>query len=277
MDVLTQLGRLPDPCEYPNADTLVATFGSLPRAFALVRRITGDETWDQIARRRREDLLVFLALSRFRRRPRVSDLPDTLRRDIRAFFGAYTRACHEADELLFKAGNADAVDEACRGSVVGKLLPNALYVHRTALPTLGPLLRVYEGCARAYLGDVHGANLLKLHRFSGKVSYLMYPTFDTDAHPALARSVKLSLRTRELDIQDYAASENPPVLHRKETFLAPDHPLREQFARLTRQEEEAGLLDDTATIGTRNGWSTRLAERGHRVRGHQLVRVKPVK
>jgi DNA phosphorothioation-associated putative methyltransferase len=139
------------------------------------------------------------------------------------------------------------------------------------------LLRVYEGCARAYLGDIQTANLIKLHRFSGKVSYLVYPAFETEAHPALARSVKLSLRTRELDVQDYTASENPPVLHRKETFLSPDHPLREKFARLTHQEEEAGLLDDTATIGTRNGWLTRLAERGHRLRGHQLVRSKPVK
>ncbi len=34
-------------------------------------------------------------------------------------------------------------------SAVGKLLPTALYVHRTALEALDPLLRVYEGCARA--------------------------------------------------------------------------------------------------------------------------------
>jgi DNA phosphorothioation-associated putative methyltransferase len=176
--------------------------------------------------------------------------------------------------LLFRAGDADAVDAACRRSPVGKLLPNALYVHRTALDSLDPLLRVFEGCARAYLGDVEGANLVKLHRFSGKVSYLAYPRFDADPHPALARSVKLSLRTRELDCQDYAASENPPVLHRKETFLAADHPLRERFARLTRQEEAAGLLDETATIGTRRGWEERLAGRGYRLAGHRLVRAR---
>jgi hypothetical protein len=43
-----------------------------------------------------------------------------------------------------------AIDDACHRSAVGKLLPNALYVHRTALEALDPLLRVYEGCARAY-------------------------------------------------------------------------------------------------------------------------------
>jgi DNA phosphorothioation-associated putative methyltransferase len=102
---------------------------------------------------------------------------------------------------------------------------NALYVHCDALDSLEPLLRVYEGCARAYLGEVEGANLIKLHRHSGKVSYLVYPEFETDPHPALLRSIKLSLRTRELDCYDYANSTNPPVLHRKETFLPADHPL----------------------------------------------------
>jgi hypothetical protein len=68
------------------------------------------------------------------------------------------------------------------------------------------------------------------------------------------RSVKLNLRTRQLDCWDYYNSENPPILHRKETFLPKEHPLYEKFARLTRQEEKHGLLDDTPTIGTRNGW-----------------------
>jgi len=87
-------------------------------------------------------------------------------------------------------------------STIGKLLPNALYVQSDALDSLEPLLRVYEGCARAYLGEVEGANLIKLHRHSGKVSYLVYPDFETDPHPALLRSLKLSLRTRELDCYD---------------------------------------------------------------------------
>jgi DNA phosphorothioation-associated putative methyltransferase len=142
-------------------------------------------------------------------------------------------------------------------------------VHRDALE---PLLRVYEGCARAYLGAVEGANLIKLHRHSGKVSYRVYPAFETDPHPALLRSIKLSLRTRELDCYDYANSTNPPVLHRKEAFLSADHPLHARFARLTRQEEKHGLLDNTATIGTTEGWQRRLRERGFALRGHRLVK-----
>ena len=202
----------------------------------------------------------------------MSALPTGLQRDIRSFFGSDADGCRRADDLLFRAGDADAVDDACRRSAVGKLLPNALYVHRTALETLDPLLRVYEGCARADLGEIEGADLIKLHRHSGKVSYLTYPDFDADPHPALLRSIKLNLRTREIDSSDYAASTNPPVLHRKEAFLLPDDPRRSKFERLTRQEEKAGLLDETATIGTRAGWAERLRERGYALRGHRLVR-----
>jgi DNA phosphorothioation-associated putative methyltransferase len=131
---------------------------------------------------------------------------------------------------------------------------------------------VYEGCARAYLGEVEEANSLELHRFSGQVSYLSYPDFDTIAHPTLLR-MKLSLRDLQLDCYDYATTANPPVLHRKETFLPPDYPGYDAFAALTRPEEECGLLINAATIGTRNGWEDRLREAGFRIDGHQLIRL----
>jgi hypothetical protein len=43
---------------------------------------------------------------------------------------------------------------------VGKLLPDDLYVHRSALDRLEMLLRIYEGCGRAYLGQAEGADVI---------------------------------------------------------------------------------------------------------------------
>jgi DNA phosphorothioation-associated putative methyltransferase len=272
MEVVAQLGRIPDPLEFAGAAALIERFGSLKRAYAALLRITGPEAWEAIARRRREDLLVYLALARFRKRPMLSQLPLTLQRDMKAFFGTYGKACAEADELLFRAGDAAAIDEACKRATTGKLLPDDLYVHRDALDSLEPLLRIYEGCGRAYLGEVEGANVIKIHRRSGKLSYLVYPDFDRDPHPALLRCVRLNLRTRQIECYDYAQTANPPILHRKETFLAPDDPQREKFARLTAQEEKHGLLKDTSGIGTRDGWGRRLAERGFALKGHRLLK-----
>jgi DNA phosphorothioation-associated putative methyltransferase len=178
---------------------------------------------------------------------------------------------------LFKAGDAAMIDEACKRSTIGKLLPDDLYVHKSALDSLEPLLRIYEGCGRAYLGEIEGANLIKIHRQSGKLSYLVYPDFENDPHPALLRCVKLNLRTRQIECYDYAQSANPPILHRKETFLRPDHPLYGKFSRLTQQEEKHGLLDDPSPTGTREGWARRLSERGFCLNGHRLVRCSPIK
>jgi DNA phosphorothioation-associated putative methyltransferase len=191
---------------------------------------------------------------------------------MRAFFGSYTKACQRADEFLFRAGDAAAIDEACQRSPVGKKLPDDLYVHRSALDSLQPLLRIYEGCGRAFLGDIEGANIIKIHRRSGKLSYLVYPDFENDPHPALLRLVRVNLRTRRIDCNDYSKSVNPPVLHRKECFLLDSDPLHTKFSRLTAQEEKNGLLDDPSGIGTREGWSRRLGERGYALKGHRLLR-----
>jgi DNA phosphorothioation-associated putative methyltransferase len=274
MAVIADLGRLPAAAEFPGAWELVERFGSLKRAFALVRRVTGPEEWDSIRQRRTEDMLVYLALSRFRKRPLLSHLPLGLQRDMKAFFGTYNKACAEADGLLFMAGDSAAIDEACKRSTIGKLLPDDLYVHRDALDGLEPLLRIYEGCGRTYLGEVDGGNIIKIHRRSGKLSYLVYPEFETDPHPALLRCVRLNLRTRQIECYDYASSANPPILHRKETFLSLDDSRRDKFARLTAQEEKQGLLENSSGIGTRDGWQRRLSERGFSLKGHRLVRSK---
>jgi hypothetical protein len=66
----------------------------------------------------------------------------------------------------------------CRAAVVGKLTPSALYIHTSALSQLPPILRIYERCARTYIGTAEGANLIKLHRGISQVSYLAYPDFE---------------------------------------------------------------------------------------------------
>jgi DNA phosphorothioation-associated putative methyltransferase len=154
MDVIAELGRLPDASEFDGTPLIIERFGSLKRAFTAIQRITGAETWETIARHRREDILVYLALSRFRKRPLVSHLPAVLQRDIKVFFKSYGKACAEADSLLFKAGDPSAIDEACKASTVGKLLPDDLFVHRDAMEVLDPVLR--------FTKDVDGLSLARL-------------------------------------------------------------------------------------------------------------------
>ncbi|HEV3341247.1 MAG TPA: hypothetical protein VG125_12845 [Pirellulales bacterium] len=138
-----------------SAAKIVERFGSLKRAFSLVRRVTGDEEWQASRKRRIEDLTVYLALAKFRKRPPISKLPRGLQRDIREFFGTYKRACELADELLFQAGSAEAVDEACCRSPLGKFVAK-----RPLHSSFGP------GIARTAVADLRGmrAGLLGRNR-----------------------------------------------------------------------------------------------------------------
>lgn len=93
-----------------------------------------------------------------------------------------------------------------------------------------------------------------------------------DPHPALVESLVVPLQTFRIKVQRYAGSSNPPILHRKETFVALDYPLRDKFARLTAQEERFGLYERPQAIGTRDGWNQVLKEKGVRLSGHRVVR-----
>lgn len=272
MRFLAERGRLPKGRELPEAPQVQAAFGSLPRAFGVVRRVTGSELWDSIRDDRTQDLLVYLALERFAGRPRFAALPSDIQGDVRAFFGSYKKACKRADELLFSAGDRVRVEGAVREAQVGKVTRDALYVHLSGLANLPAVLRVLEGCARNYIGEVEGANLVKLHRQSPRVSYLSYPGFDEEPHPKLLGSLLVDLRNLDLEYRDYSSRDNAFILHRKECFVPVGYPGREKFARLTRQEERRGLFEDPKAIGTENQWSALLRSKGLRQRGHQIVR-----
>lgn len=274
MDFVAARGRLPEGEEMEVA-SLVSVFGSVRRAFALVERVTGAEGWQKIKDERSQDMLVWLALAQFSKRPRFSGLPPELQADVKAFFGTYSRACERADELLFSAGNTSAVNAACGAAPCGKLTVEALYVHTAGLGSLPPILRVFEGCARNYVGTVEGANLIKLHRQKPKISYLAYPDFDSDPHPALAGALVVPLDNFDVKYWNYAGTANPPILHRKEEFVPAGYPGREKFAKLTKKEERLGLFDDTLRIGRRDGWNFVLAEKQVQLRGHQLARRPP--
>jgi DNA phosphorothioation-associated putative methyltransferase len=273
MAFVGQRGRLPADDEIANAQELREVFGSIRKAFRIILRVTDEERWKQVAKDRAEDLLIYLALARFDQRAQFGKLPRPLQRDVKEFFSAYTSACEEADELLFSLGQPGVVDAACRNASIGKVLPEALYVHESALESMPPLLRLFEGCARAYIGRVDGANVIKLSRFEFKVSYLSYPEFYADPHPALTASVRVDLQTFRVKSRDFTGYSNPPILHRKEALLTNQNPLHSKFSRLTKMEEEKGLYEETSRIGTRDGWNELLEAKGYTYRGHRLVKA----
>jgi DNA phosphorothioation-associated putative methyltransferase len=269
----TERARLPESDELAESDAIASVFGSIKRAFQAILRTNAEVDWGSIIAVRREDMLLYLALSRFERGMRWSKLSEPLQRDVRALFGTYAAAQRQAETLLLQLGQPGAVDAAVGAATVGKTTPTAIYVHLSALDQLPLLLRAFAGCGYGYLGAVEGATLIKLYRREPKLSYLAYPDFDRDPHPALDFSFNIDLRELRLKRRWFKGQPNPPVLHRKECFVAEDYPRRTTFARLTKAEEAAGLLEATDRIGLRRGWEAVLAENGMTLAGHRLVRV----
>ncbi|OCB56900.1 SAM-dependent methyltransferase [Mycobacterium malmoense] len=264
-----RVGELDESVEAPIRDH----FTSVARATNLIRQVTDGTYWDQVALQRRQELLVYIAMSRFGRRPRLGELAKTLATDIKAHFGKYSDACLQADRLLLATGDPAIVLVAARSSSVGKQTPSALYLHRSAVGQLPPVLRVYEGCARVLAGTVEHANLVKLSVTEPQISYLTYPDFEHDAHPTLRSALTVNLRRLQVDWRDYSRSNNPPLLHRKEEFVGLDDPRRALYARLTAAERRAGLYDHSERIGTLRGWHAELARAGRVVRGHRLFQA----
>jgi hypothetical protein len=276
IDFVTDRGRLPRAGELANETSLMEIFGSPRAAFSLIRRVTGPNQWEQLEADARQNFLVYAALAAFGGRPKFGDLPHDLQHDAKDLFGSYSNACVEADRLLHSIANTDAINVACNAAGFGKLTPEALYIHTDYIADLPPLLRVYQGAARTITGNVDDAILIKINRIKPQVSFLVYPDFDTDPHPALKSSIVAKLGEIRLKHRNFGDSDNPPILHRKDSFVPESYPYFERFARLTRQEERAGLLD-RPDIGRRLDWLEVLREAGYEVRGHRLLRSRLAK
>lgn len=273
IDFLTERGRLPRSGELINEADIADEFGSPRAAFSLIRRVTGSDRWEDLESTASDNFLVYVALSAFNGRPKYSELPEDLQYDAKDLFGSYRTAIEQADRLLYSIADLPRLNEACQDSPFGKLTPDALYVHVCGLDQLPPVLRVYQGAARALTGNVDDANIIKLHRLKPQVSFLTYPDFNKRPHPTLKTSIVARLPELRVSHRSFEQSDNPPILHRKETFLPEDHTDYAKYERLTRQEERAGLLS-TPGIGRLQEWNASLRAAGKQLKGHRLIAQK---
>jgi DNA phosphorothioation-associated putative methyltransferase len=273
MAFFAQQGRLPVKDELPteSESELIRQFGTLKRAFQVILQVTDVQEWDAIADKRRQDLLVYLALSHFGRRPRYRELPEPIQNDVKGLFGSYQQACVAADLMLTSLGEPGFIAACCQRSAIGRLTSSGLSVHISALEELDPLLRLYEGCASRTIGRMAEATVIKFHSQKPKISYLFYPDFDIDPHPRLHTSMQIDLRDLQVSYRDYEADQDCPILHWKEAYVSANYPHREKFAKLTHQEQIWGLLDEPRAIATYKGWQRRLAENCAELRGHRVV------
>ena len=168
-------------------------------------------------------------------------------------------------------GNA-AVEEVALDSVVGKRVATHLYTHRSNIYRLPEESKILVAQALMVAGEFD-FDLVKIAYDDTHVCLLSYPDFDTHPHPELKYSIKVLLPSGQYCMTDYSNSANPPILHRKETFVTPEYPLYAVFVNLTKAEERYGLFG-RSDIGHRKQWKALLASKNLTIRGHSLSEKK---
>ena len=273
MAFVTERGRLPADAELATAPQLARVFGSVARAFALLRRVTSADRWDSIRRERRADVLVYLALAAFPKRPRFGALPDELQRDIRAFFGSYqvrnarrlTRSC----SLLGSGCRGPSLPRCQRRQVVARRPLRPPYRPRIPVPGAARLRRV-RAPARRCRPWAHARQALPPTRSCVVPGLRGLRPGGTSGTPECRRRRSESARspistttyTRRIPRFCTARSSSS----RTTSLHASSSP------GLSAREDRLGLLSDSSTIGTRNGWLAVLSKGGVSIHGHRIFR-----
>lgn len=270
VSLASRLGRLPLPEEFPKLDQLLEVFGSPQRVGRLALRHIDYEAFSGSQAQRQEDILTYFSMMRLQglKSPPFLKLPISIQADIKEIWKTYRTALTKSEQYLFSLGNPDVIQKACASSSVGKLLPSHIYVHKSAEDELPALLRIVIFAAKQIVGEVP-YNIAKIAVDGRTVSFLDYPNFDQDPHPALLRSVQVYLPKTSFKLRDYSNGDNPPILHRKETFVTKNYPYFETFQQLTLQEESEGLLSNSV-IGFKQAWVALLHSKGLCITNHEL-------
>ena len=264
---LLDLGRAPEAGEFDRLAEVKKAGGSLNRAVALVVAQHGEELWKVARKARSEDVLVYLAMTKFRRHFRRREIPLRIKNDIRSFFGGISIAQKQAHDLLFAAGDPGEIDLACENVQFGWQDKDSLMIHRSLLGELPPILRIYVHCAAFRYGDPSQADIIKVHKHSGKVTFQHYDDFDGKPLPELKTRIKVNLRNLFVEVFDHSKGPRIQLLYFKERFVARTYPGRPSMEKFSAKLRKLGL--DQATIGLgpdKSAFQTTLAKAG--LNGH---------
>ena len=140
----------------------------------------------------------------------------------------------------------------------GKHVGGLSYYHADLIAQV-PGAREFLQKTRGLFKPAIDFNVVRLSH--SRLSFLLYERFSLP-FPALCTSLFCDLASGASRFTDFSRRRNPPILHRKELLLPADHPLVPDAVRLTRRLECSGAYTGVRTIGTREGWRSRLEALG---------------
>jgi DNA phosphorothioation-associated putative methyltransferase len=237
------LGRMPTADEFSRYSELATAFGSAKRALRHLLARGRQEIFDRAEAARKSDLLVYLASSNLRKAIPFSHLPESVRTDIKVFFGNYRRALSQGRDLLYAAADANTIVLSCDEAAVGWQDGRSLYVRTSLVDRLPILLRTFIACAELLYGDLHEADIVRIHKFTGKVTFLTFTDFESAPLPVLALRTRVNLRAVHVDVFDHTGDGQ--LLYFKERFLDADDPQCARLVAISDSLRALGISDST--------------------------------
>ncbi|KJG40878.1 DNA phosphorothioation-associated putative methyltransferase [Photobacterium angustum] len=167
--------------------------------------------------------------------------------------------------------NADLFKQLVCELQIGKQLPDSVYIHKDSLSEINNKLSAFIPAVASAL-KTDEWDLVKLYKREFRLSLLSYPSFYTDSYPVLHQSINVDLAKLTHKKTSYHQSENPPILHRKETMISSSNQYYEHFKNITREGEEAGLYKNTRIIGFKKSWENIINKKGYELIDGRLVK-----
>lgn len=269
------LGRYPEPEEVRSSAIELGEM-NLATGSRLLHQHYDQSLLKSAARTRADDVLLYLAMRLFQRRPAYSNLEARLKRDVKAFFGSYAAAQTTATSLLSAAADTEQLNAACCQAASAGLgwlnEGHSLQLHVSLVERLPVLLRAYVACGLLLWGDMSETQLVKIHIGSGKLTLMEFGEFDGVAVPLLRRRIKVNVRRQDYDVFEYGSEAFPLApLYWKSRYLHEDYPGYAEQLAFDEALARAGVLQELEYGPSLEVLEQRLELRRLRVCGFTLA------
>ena len=150
----------------------------------------------------------------------------------------------------------------------GKTIGGYMYAHKSAMPLISIEQEHLLKQCELLIPDFKFWNVVKFNqKDNNRLSFLKYESFEETEFPALIESCQVDLMLKTAKIRNHSVT-NPPVLHRKELLMHPDHPKLEKFQSLTTELQRLGAFKNIVKLGTKLRWRDELDRLNIAIKDH---------
>ncbi|MBN1682502.1 DNA phosphorothioation-associated putative methyltransferase [Candidatus Bathyarchaeota archaeon] len=191
----------------------------------------------------KEDLLVYLALARFRSENVTSNLPEAIQENIKLYHGNFLKAVSLSKKLLFSTGDKKNIIDLCKSAPAGVNDTESFYIHSSAVPDLDPTLRVFIGMAGIFYGDINNSDIIKIHKNSIKISFYNYDDFNNKLLPELHSRIKIDLAKQQMNFYNHKSKNNQQLLYFKDKYVLETHPAYQKWKTFSETLKSKGIKE----------------------------------